>query len=227
MREPGDVLSYLYDYGDNWELRLRLEDVSPADSDPPAATLLDGRRAAPPEDCGGLTEGAEPARVIGDPERFDAAAVRGGPAGHLLPACGLLEERDDPGVALPQAAAVARPPSPVQGHAAPNAGRHRSRARERGALGPRFEAEATLLVLLFAASSPPAELPVATIARALTNLWWRTAEREELEGHDLLWLDTVEAPRNVGDLSGSGLRWRISPAAALLARAALHRPRTP
>jgi hypothetical protein len=29
--EPGDTLRYLYDYGDDWELMLRLEEVLPAD----------------------------------------------------------------------------------------------------------------------------------------------------------------------------------------------------
>ena len=30
IQEPGDILFYVYDYGDSWELRLKLEDVSAA-----------------------------------------------------------------------------------------------------------------------------------------------------------------------------------------------------
>ena len=64
MQEPGDVLFYVYDYGDSWELRLKLEDVSAADADPPSAVVVGGRRAAPPEDCGGITDGAELCEIL-------------------------------------------------------------------------------------------------------------------------------------------------------------------
>jgi hypothetical protein len=33
VQEPGDVLHYLYDYGDSWELTLRLEQIVPATAD--------------------------------------------------------------------------------------------------------------------------------------------------------------------------------------------------
>jgi hypothetical protein len=71
MQDPGDVLFYVYDYGDSWELSLELEAVWDADPDAPAAALIDGRRAAPPEDCGGLVDGEELAELLEDPERFD------------------------------------------------------------------------------------------------------------------------------------------------------------
>ena len=57
VQDPGDALFYVYDYGDSWELTLKLEAVSDADPDTPAAALIGGRRAAPPEDCGGLVDG--------------------------------------------------------------------------------------------------------------------------------------------------------------------------
>ena len=75
IQEPGDILFYAYDYGDGWELRLKLEDVSEADADPPAAVLVGGRRAAPPEDCGGITDGAELAEILEDPEWFEIDAI--------------------------------------------------------------------------------------------------------------------------------------------------------
>ena len=71
IQEPGDILSYVYDYGDSWDLRLKLEDVSAADADTPAALVVGGRRAGPPEDCGGITDGAELAEILEDPERFE------------------------------------------------------------------------------------------------------------------------------------------------------------
>lgn len=71
LQEPGDVLHYAYDYGDAWELTLRVEAVSPATAESPAATVVDGRRAAPPEDSGGATDLAALSLVLEDPGHFD------------------------------------------------------------------------------------------------------------------------------------------------------------
>jgi hypothetical protein len=71
LLEPGDVLHYLYDYGDTWELTIRLEEILAARTDSPTATVVDGRRAAPREDCGGITDAKSLAHVLDDPARFD------------------------------------------------------------------------------------------------------------------------------------------------------------
>ena len=71
LTEPGDVLHYLYDYGDNWELTLRLEQVLHAESDCGAAVIVDGERAAPPEDCGHLVDAESLSEVLPDPARFE------------------------------------------------------------------------------------------------------------------------------------------------------------
>lgn len=71
LQEPGEVLHYVYDYGDSWELTLRLEEVLPATPGTPTATVVDGRRSAPPEDSGGITDAASLALVLDDPARFD------------------------------------------------------------------------------------------------------------------------------------------------------------
>jgi Plasmid pRiA4b ORF-3-like protein len=71
MQEPRDVLHYVYDYGDSWDLTLRLEQVLPASPDSPPATAVGGRRAAPPEDSGGGTDLASLTLVVDDPARFD------------------------------------------------------------------------------------------------------------------------------------------------------------
>jgi hypothetical protein len=52
--EAGDTLLYVYDYGDDWEHRVRLEEVSDRAEGAPLAVCVDGRRAGPPEDCGGI-----------------------------------------------------------------------------------------------------------------------------------------------------------------------------
>ena len=71
LQAPGNVLHYVYDYGDSWELTLRLEEILPAGSDSPTAAVVDGRRAAPPEDCGGITDAESLAEVLDDPSRFE------------------------------------------------------------------------------------------------------------------------------------------------------------
>lgn len=54
LREPGDRLRYTYDFGDTWRHSLRLEEVRPRGAGHPAFTCVTGRRACPPEDCGGI-----------------------------------------------------------------------------------------------------------------------------------------------------------------------------
>ena len=78
LSEPGDVLHYLYDYGDNWELTLRLEDVFPAESNCPTAVVVDGDRAAPPEDCGHLVDADSLSEVLPDPALFEPERVNKG-----------------------------------------------------------------------------------------------------------------------------------------------------
>ena len=55
--EPGDRFVYTYDFGDSWHHDAVLEDLRAA-PEPPRPRCLEGRRASPPEDCGGL-EGYE------------------------------------------------------------------------------------------------------------------------------------------------------------------------
>jgi len=45
---------YVYDFGDNWEHTLNLEKILPRDEKVEYPICLDGKRACPPEDCGGL-----------------------------------------------------------------------------------------------------------------------------------------------------------------------------
>lgn len=69
LAAAGDTLLYEYDYGDSWEHTITVESVREADG-PARARCLDGARACPPEDCGG---------VPGYEEILDAVARRGDP----------------------------------------------------------------------------------------------------------------------------------------------------
>jgi Plasmid pRiA4b ORF-3-like protein len=50
-----DAFRYEYDFGDSWEHEITVEKILPADAAAAKTALcLDGARACPPEDCGGL-----------------------------------------------------------------------------------------------------------------------------------------------------------------------------
>lgn len=64
---PGDRLHYEYDFGDSWAHTLDLEAVFDRAPGQPAL-CLDGARACPPEDCGGIGGYADLLRVLADPD---------------------------------------------------------------------------------------------------------------------------------------------------------------
>jgi len=87
-----------------------------------------------------------------------------------------------------------------------------------------FDTDATLLLLLYAATSD-SELPLDTIAEALTHLGWQSRDGTPIAGYDLYRLRAFDVLHNVSTAHPSpGGRWRIDDAAAELARAALRRP---
>jgi len=45
---------YVYDFGDNWEHRIIVENVKPAEQQTSYSEFLGGERRCPPEDCGGI-----------------------------------------------------------------------------------------------------------------------------------------------------------------------------
>jgi hypothetical protein len=52
LRNPGDTLKYEYDMGDSWKHKVILKKIEKVGST--VARCIDGKRAAPPEDCGGV-----------------------------------------------------------------------------------------------------------------------------------------------------------------------------
>lgn len=63
----GDTFTYTYDFGDNWVHRVEVERVDDAAPGTPLPTCVGGRRAAPPEDCGGSWGYEHLLRVLADP----------------------------------------------------------------------------------------------------------------------------------------------------------------
>ncbi|EMY33000.1 hypothetical protein D477_017252 [Arthrobacter crystallopoietes BAB-32] len=67
---------YEYDFGDSWLHRLELLKVWPALPGGPAASLVDGARHGPPEDCGGMPGYEELLDALADPADPDHAEAR-------------------------------------------------------------------------------------------------------------------------------------------------------
>ena len=323
---PGEILSYAYDYGDNWELALRLENVLPAAAGTPSAIAVDGRRAAPPEDCGGRRTADELAEVLEDPSLFDLAQVNEAlqspflvlrehgldprlaalidrltysPVGEdlasralslvddrpapdeealqaaLKPLIWFLDRAVDDGIPLTAAGylkpadvtAAAQVLPTMRGwigkanrendafpvlhfrKALQTVGllrKHKgsllltSAGHDAGAawqtlwnhLADRlvpstdgFETEATLLLLIYTATSAGSEPPLDRIAEGLNHLGWQGGDRTPITTSDVYRLRALDVLRNVSNVPVSSLgRWRIGDEAAELARAALRRP---
>lgn len=104
LRKPKDSLVYEYDFGDGWEHAVVLEQVLEAAPGGKYPYVLAGKRACPPEDCGGTggygrllavladpkhPEHAEMVEWVGgsfDPEAFDVGEInRGFHGGWSLP----------------------------------------------------------------------------------------------------------------------------------------------
>jgi hypothetical protein len=74
LRQPGDKLLYLYDYGDDWEHTITLAQTLPNSQPLPCLTGAAG--GCPPEDCGGLPGFEQLCDDWNDPDFEDAAELR-------------------------------------------------------------------------------------------------------------------------------------------------------
>jgi hypothetical protein len=70
-------IGYVYDYGDYWEHVIRVESVKEPEPGTVYPRCIGGRRAAPPEDCGGIARYQESLRRHGDAgaDVFDLAEL--------------------------------------------------------------------------------------------------------------------------------------------------------
>jgi len=67
---------YTYDFGDDWEHRITVEKTLPAAEGKPYPVLLKGKRACPPEDCGGIWGYQDFLEAYTDPAHEEHEAIR-------------------------------------------------------------------------------------------------------------------------------------------------------
>lgn len=67
----GDRLRYTYDFGDGWEHDILVEDVTAPKAGTVSPRCLTGRRACPPEDCGGIWGYDHLLEILADPHHED------------------------------------------------------------------------------------------------------------------------------------------------------------
>ncbi len=68
LTKPKAKLTYEYDFGDSWEHEVVLEKVLSPETGVHYPICIDGKRACPPEDCGGVWGYANMLEVMKDPE---------------------------------------------------------------------------------------------------------------------------------------------------------------
>jgi len=62
------IANYTYDFGDNWEHKIQLEKILPWDKNIEYPACIAGKRACPPEDCGGIWGYKEFLEAINNPD---------------------------------------------------------------------------------------------------------------------------------------------------------------
>jgi hypothetical protein len=73
IASPGTKIHYTYDFGDHWRHTIEVEKAVDADASSKLPALIDGRRASPPEDCGGTGGYEDLLAVLADPSHPDHA----------------------------------------------------------------------------------------------------------------------------------------------------------
>ena len=70
----GATFAYTYDFGDYWEHKVTVEKVLDGSTVATVPACVDGRRAGPPEDCGGVWGYEELLTILADPSHPEHAA---------------------------------------------------------------------------------------------------------------------------------------------------------
>ena len=66
VHREGQKFRYEYDFGDSWDHEVLLEKVLPVEADAYYPRCLKGKRACPPEDCGGIWGYEDLLKILAD-----------------------------------------------------------------------------------------------------------------------------------------------------------------
>lgn len=80
--EPGQIAAYEYDFGDGWEHEVLLEGILLKDKALAYPRCIDGARACPPEDCGGIPGYEELLEILGNPKHSEFQGMNNWLKGH-------------------------------------------------------------------------------------------------------------------------------------------------
>lgn len=72
----GSTLLYRYDFGDNWEVVIKLEKITEARIDINYPYLVGGEMAGPPEDCGGAPGYENLVQIMADPHHPEYQSIQ-------------------------------------------------------------------------------------------------------------------------------------------------------
>lgn len=84
-REPGASFRYVYDFGDHWEHVITVEKILSLDVASRSATCIDGARARPPEDVGGIGGYEQFLAIMSDPGDPEHRNMKRWCGGHFDP----------------------------------------------------------------------------------------------------------------------------------------------
>ena len=85
FEEPGTAFVYIYDFGDDWHHTVKIEKLLALDAAPKQASCIDGARARPPEDVGGVPGYEQFLAVIADQNDPEHADMKRWCGGHFDP----------------------------------------------------------------------------------------------------------------------------------------------
>lgn len=68
VKKEKQRFEYQYDFGDDWRHDILIEKILPLDPSIKYPVVLDGKRACPPEDCGGVWGYEDILEIIGNPK---------------------------------------------------------------------------------------------------------------------------------------------------------------
>jgi pRiA4b ORF-3-like protein len=76
VTQEGARFLYCYDFGDGWDHQILVEKILPSQEDVRHAVCLAGKRACPPEDCGGPGGYEDLLEAVGDPSHKEHKELR-------------------------------------------------------------------------------------------------------------------------------------------------------